>query len=102
MKYCGDHYPHIRLMQVDKRYPLMMGHTFEDKETLQIRIAKEANLCNIKVNVLKSCKIQYEVAGGNFYVKALCLIYEGWKVHVCVCRENDDTLRIPFIGLWAL
>ncbi len=39
--------------------------------------------------------MQYEVAGDNFYVKASNLVHEGWKVHTCVCRENDDTLQIP-------
>ena len=82
-------------MQVVQRLLLMPDHTFAKKDTLQIRIAEEANLHNIKVKVLKSCKVQDEVAGENFYVKASNLIYEGWKVHTCICRENDNTLQIP-------
>ncbi len=92
-EYSGDQYPNIHLMQVLELYPLMTGHTFAKKETLQICIAEETNLRNIKVKVLKSCKIQYAVAGDNFYVKASNLVYKGCKVHVCVCGENYDPLR---------
>ena len=95
VEYTGDQYPHIRLMNFVEQNRLMPGHTFADKTTLQIRIAEEANLRNIKTRVLKSCNMQYVVAGERFYVKASHLIYEGWKVHVCICRENDDTLCIP-------
>jgi hypothetical protein len=94
-EYTGDQYPHICLMEIVDRSPLLAGHTFQHKETLQIRVAEEANLRNIKIKVLKSCKVNYEAAGDNFYVKASCLLYEGWKVHVCICRDNDDTLQIP-------
>ena len=65
-EYTGDQYPHICLMKVVKRLPLMAGHTFAEKNTLQICIGEEANLCNIKVKVTKSCKVQYKVACDNF------------------------------------
>ena len=94
-EYTGDQYPHIRLINFVEQNRLMTGHTFADKTALQIRIGEEANLRNIKTRVLKSCKMQYVVAGDRFYVKASHLIYEGWKVHTCICRENDDTLCIP-------
>ena len=60
-----------------------------------IRVAKEANYQNIKVKVLKSCKMQYEVGGDMIYVKASHCLKEGWKVSACVCRDSDDSLVIP-------
>ena len=100
MEYTGDQYPHIHLINVVEQNRLMTGHTFAEKTTLEIRIGEEANLCNIKTRVMKSCKMQYFVAGDRFYVKALHLIYEGWKVHTCICRENDDTLCIPMGAMY--
>jgi hypothetical protein len=41
-------------MNLVENFLLMQGHTFAETETLMIRIAKEANLRNIKVRVLKS------------------------------------------------
>ena len=60
-----------------------------------IRVAEDANYQNIKVKVLKSCKMQYEVGGDMFYIKALHCLKKGWKVTACVCRESDDLLVIP-------
>ena len=45
-------------MNVVKNLLLMQGHTFAKKDTMMIRIGEEANLCNIRVKVLKSCKMQ--------------------------------------------
>jgi hypothetical protein len=91
----GDQFPHIRLMAVAENYPLMKGHTFSEKDTMMKRIGEEANLHNIKVKVLKSCKMQYEVAGDSFYVKVSNLMFEGWTIHSLCFRENDDNLIIP-------
>jgi len=91
----GDQFPHIHLMAVVENYPLMKGHTFSEKDTMMIRIGEEANLHNIKVKVLKSCKMQYEVAADSFYVKVSNLMFQGWTIHVLCCRENDDNLIIP-------
>jgi hypothetical protein len=82
-------------MQVVERLPLMASHTFAEKDTLQIRIGEVANLRNIKVKVTKSCKVEYKVAGETYYAKASNLMHEGWKVHTCICRENNNTLEIP-------
>jgi len=75
--YTGDQFPHIHLMTVVENSPLMTGHTFADKDTMMIRIGEEANLCNIRVKVLKSCKMQYEVSGDSFYVKVSNLMFQG-------------------------
>jgi hypothetical protein len=91
----GDQFPHIHLMTVVEDYPLLAGHTFAEKETLMIRIGEEANLSNIRVKVLKSCQMQYKVAGDSFYVKASNLMFQGWTSCSLCCRDNEDTLIIP-------
>ena len=91
----GDQHPHIRLMTLVESGPLLEGHTFAKKETVMIRIGEEANLRNIKVKVLKSCTMQYEVAGDSFYVKASNLMFQGWSIRSLCCRDDDDSLIIP-------
>ena len=95
MDHTGDQFPHIRLMNVAENSPLLPGHPFAEKDTMMLRIGEEANLCNIRVKVLKSCKMQYEVAGDSFYVKVSNLMFQGWTTHSLCCRENEDTLIIP-------
>ena len=82
-------------MTVVENCPLMAGHTFAEKETMMLRIGEEANLCNIRVKVLKSCKMQYKVAGDSFYVKVSNLMFQGWMICSLCCRENNDALIIP-------
>jgi hypothetical protein len=82
-------------MTVVKNCPLMAGHTFAEKETMMLRIGEEANLCNIRVTVLKSCQMQYKVSGDSFYVKVSNLMFQGWTICSLCCRENGDTLIIP-------
>jgi hypothetical protein len=43
LAYTGDQSLHIPLMSAVEHIRLMQGHTFPDKETLMIRITKEAN-----------------------------------------------------------
>jgi hypothetical protein len=61
--YLGDQTPSTRLMLVNEAHPLVAGQTFQHKETLQIGIAEEANLCNIKVKIVRSSHITYFVRG---------------------------------------
>jgi hypothetical protein len=70
ISYGGDQTPSIWLMMVIEAYPLVGGQTFQHKETLQIRIAEEANLRNIKVKIVWSSHVTYIVGGYNFYVAA--------------------------------
>ncbi len=93
--YIGDQTPSIRLMMVIEAHPLVAGQMFQHKETLQIRIAKEANLCNIKVKIVQSSHVMYIVGGYNFYAAAGYQMQTGWLVRVACCREGDDVLRIP-------
>jgi hypothetical protein len=69
---------------------LLKGHTSPSKETLQIRIAEEANLCLIKVKTIRSNSNNLIVAGRNFYVCATYSIQYGWQVSKACCREGDN------------
>jgi hypothetical protein len=68
----GDPNKMVRPMEYVESHRLLKGHTFQLKETLQIRIAEEANLCLIKVKTLRSNSKNLIVAGMNFY---LCATY---------------------------
>ncbi len=94
--YFNDQTPSIRLMMVIvKAHPLVAGQTFQHKETLQICIAEEANLRNIKVKIVRSSHVTYIVGGYNFYVATGYQMQTGWLVRVACCCEGDDVLRIP-------
>ncbi len=80
---------------VVEAHPLVAGQTFQHKETLQICIAKKANLRNIKVKIVRSSHVTYIVGGFNFYVAAGYQMQTGWLVRVACCREGDVMLRIP-------
>jgi hypothetical protein len=95
ISYSGDQTPSIRLMMVIEAHPLVASQTFQHKETLQICIAEEANLCNIKVKIVWSSHLTYIVGGYNFYVAAGYQMQMGWLVRVACCRKGDDFLRIP-------
>jgi hypothetical protein len=69
---------------------LLKGHTFQLKETLQIHIAEEENLCLIKVKKIRSDSKNLIVAGSNFYVCATYSVQCGWQVSKACCREGDD------------
>jgi hypothetical protein len=91
----GDQTLSIRLMMVVEAHPLVAGQTFQHKETLQICIAEEANLRNIKVKIVWSSHVTYIVGGYTFYVAAGYQIQTGWLVRVACCREGNDVLRNP-------
>jgi hypothetical protein len=65
------------------------------KETLQIRIAEEANLCVIKVKTIRSNSNNHIVAEWNFYVCATYSVHYGWHVTKACCREGDNLSIIP-------
>jgi hypothetical protein len=93
--YFGDQTPSIRLMMVVKAHPLVAGQMFEHKETLQICIAEEANLRNIKVKIVWSSHVTYIDGGYNLYIAAGYQMQMGWLVRVACCCKGDDMLRIP-------
>jgi hypothetical protein len=59
--YSGDQTPLIWLMMVVEAHPLVAGQTFQHKETLQICIAEEVTLRNIKVKIVWSSHVTYIV-----------------------------------------
>jgi hypothetical protein len=74
---------------------LLEGDTFKNKEVLQIRISKKANLRGISTRAHRSDLMNLILVGINFYVNALFFEHSGWVVHTAICRECDDVLQIP-------
>jgi hypothetical protein len=91
----GDPNEMVRQMEYVESHCLKKGHTFQLKETLQIRIAEEANLCLIKVKTIRSDSMNLIVAGRNFYVSATYSVQYGWQVTKACCRFGDDFSIIP-------
>jgi hypothetical protein len=60
----------IRPMADVESHCLLQEHMFQLKETLQLWIAEEANLHQIKVNTIRSDHNNIIVAGSNFFVYA--------------------------------
>jgi hypothetical protein len=77
-------------MEYVESHCLFKGHTFQLKETLQIRIAEEANLRLIKVKTIRSNSNNLIIAGRNFYVCATYSVQCGWQVSKACCREGDN------------
>ncbi len=82
-------------MEYVESHRLEKGHTFQLKETLQIRIAEEANLHLINVKTIRSNFMNLIVAGRNFYVAARYSVQYGWQVIKACCRFGDDFSIIP-------
>jgi hypothetical protein len=95
--YTGDETKKIRLMAIVESSPLKIGHSFKNKTELMLRIAEEANLCNIRATVQKSCSLKYEVAGPQFFVAAsnntLLVPNRGYNF-------SEKSLQSPFTGVW--
>jgi hypothetical protein len=86
----GDPNEMVWPMEYMESHHLLKGHTFQLKETLQICIAKEANLCLIKGKTIMSDSNNLIVAGRNSYVCATYSVQYGWQVTNACCREGDD------------
>jgi hypothetical protein len=80
-----------------KSHPLSKDHTFQLKETLQICIAEEVNLCVLKVKTIRSDSNNLIITGLNFYMCATYSVQYGWLVRNACCREGDNTSVIPQI-----
>ncbi len=61
----GDQNKMVQPMEYEESHRLLKNHTFQLKETLQICIAKEANLCVIKVKTIRSNSNNLIVSGWN-------------------------------------
>jgi hypothetical protein len=92
----GDLNEMVQPMEYVESFCLLKGHSFQLKETLQIRIAEEANLCLIKVKTIRSNFNNLIVAGRNFYMCATYFVLYGWQVtKACCSREGDNFSIIP-------
>ena len=103
--YTGDASPVLRLMSVVQKRRLMVGDSFETKDTLRMRIAEEANLANIEITTVRSDTTQLVVVGVDFYVKANNTERRGWVVSSAICRDSDGemptnaaTQKIRYLG----
>ena len=85
----------LRMMTEVEAHRLSDGHMFPTKEIFWIRIAEEAILRNISVRSLRSDHMQMKVIGKNFFVSGYFREGYGWTCTAAVCREGDDTSRIP-------
>ncbi len=91
----GDPNKMVWPMEYVESHCLLKGQTFQLKETLQIHIAEEVNLCLIKVCTIRSDSNDLIVAGRNFYVCTSYSVQWGWHVSKACCREGDDFSIIP-------
>jgi hypothetical protein len=91
----GAQIEQLRPMSKVETHCLLEGDTFKNKEVLQFRISKEANLRGISTRAHKSDLMNLFVIGIDFYVNALFFEHYGWVVHTAVCQEGDNVLQIP-------
>ncbi len=98
--YSGDQTPSIWLMMVIEAHPLVAGQTFQHKETLQIHIAEEANLCNIKVKIVRSSHVTY-IVGGYYFMLPQGTRFRrgGWYVLPAAAKAMTfwESLRVAII-----
>jgi hypothetical protein len=83
------------MSEVENKARLSVGDIFRSKDVVFLRIAEEANLRGISTRVQQSDVMNLTVVGINFYVHATVYENVGWCIHAAVCRECDDTLKIP-------
>ena len=91
----GDQTKQLRQMSEVEKAQLSVGDIFRSKDVVVLRIAEEANLQGISTRVQRSNVMNLTVVGMNFYVHATVYENVGWCIHAAVCRESDDTLKIP-------
>ena len=105
LHYSGDCTPMLRMMTEVQQRRLMVGDSFQAKDTLRMRIAEEANLRNKEITIVRSDAMQLVVVGVDFYVKANNTERRGWVVTTAICREGDgivptnaSTRKIKWLG----
>jgi hypothetical protein len=82
-------------MKYVESHHLLNGHTFQLKETLQIRIAEEANLCLSRLRQSEAIPIISLSLGGIFHLCATYSVQCCWQVSNACCREGDNFNIIP-------
>ncbi len=94
LTYSGDACPILWLMSVVQQRCLVVGDTFQFKETLSMRIAEEANIRGVEISIVRSDKFQLLVVGVEFYVKASFSERKGWVVTTAIVCEGDRMMPI--------
>ena len=81
----------LRMMTEVQTSPLLVDHTFPDKELLLLRIGEEANLSGCRVSCKRSDDYRVQVYGSDtsssFCVKAVFSISAGWKITTAETRD---------------
>mgnify|MGYP006153922695 CR=1 FL=1 len=81
----------LRMMTEVQTSPLLVDHTFPDKELLLLRIAEEVNLSGCWVSCKRSDDYRVQIYGSDssssFCVKAVFSTSTGWKVTTAETRE---------------
>jgi hypothetical protein len=84
LTYSSNACPILWLKSVVQKRRLVVGDTFQFKETLSMRIAEEANLRGVEISTICGNKFQLPVVGVEFYVKA-SFSEQGMGCHYCYC-----------------
>ena len=81
----------LRMMTEVQASPLLVGHTFPDKELLLLRIGEEANISGCRVSCKRSDDYRVQIYGSDssssFCVKAVFSISAGWKITTAETRD---------------
>ena len=81
----------LRMMTEVQTSPLLVDHTFPDKELLLLCIGEEANLSGCRVSCKRSDDYRVQIYGSDssssFCVKAVFSISAGWKITTAETRE---------------
>ena len=81
----------LRMMTEVQTSPLLVDHTFPDKELLLLCIGEEANLSGCRVSCKRSDDYRVQVYGSDtsssFCVKAVFSISAGWTITTAETRE---------------
>jgi hypothetical protein len=93
--FLGDQNKMIQMVAAVKSCCLVGTNSFKLEDMVQLCIAEEANLCQIKLKTIRSDHNNLIVTGSNFYVYATYLLQLGWVVRTVFCREGEDTRKIP-------
>jgi hypothetical protein len=93
--FLGDQKEMVQPMVDVESHHLSQIHTFQLKERLQLCIAEEVNLHQLKVKTIRNNHNNIIIAGLNFYVYATYSVQSGRMVRHACCREGDNISVIP-------
>jgi hypothetical protein len=91
----GDKNKMIQTMVDVKFCHLLKTNLFQLKEKLLLCIAKEVNLCQIKVKTIRNDHNNFIIARSNFCLYTTHSVQLSWVVRAACCREGGNTSTIP-------